>query len=80
MINLPKESIDLLSKCIENHNKDLLYIIKSKEMIDVDYNLGNALRECVSDELIEHGFSNDKPNNYGTKLEKLIDEIGRLYF
>ncbi|MCK4651207.1 hypothetical protein KAT08_03490 [Candidatus Babeliales bacterium] len=76
---LSKNSIDLLRKCIENHNKELLYIIDLEKIVDIDPDLGNDLRDCVSDELIEHGFNGDEPNDYDIQLESLIDEIGRHY-
>ena len=64
---------------MENHNKNLLYIIDSKQVIDIDCNIGNGLRDCVSSELVEHEFDGDEPNSYGIQLEILIDEIGKHY-
>jgi hypothetical protein len=80
MIKISKESEKILRKCIEKHDKNFLWVLSSQEMIDVDHSLGNDLRDIVFDELALSGFDkNYEPNEYGYKLEDLIDEIGRLF-
>lgn len=79
MLTLSLGSIKLLLKCLEKHRKDLLWVISDKKLIKVNEELGNELREAVSDELIEQGFDDNSPNQYGLELEKLIDEIARLF-
>jgi len=64
---------------LEKHKPDLLWIVNDKRVIDIDENTGDELRDVVSDELIEKGFDGSDPNEYGLKLEKLIDDIGRLF-
>jgi hypothetical protein len=79
MIKLDKTSLDLLKKCISKHNPFLSSAIESN---DYEYTeeFYNQLRELVGDELIAAGFDKDyEPNDYGKKLEMLIDEIGRLF-
>jgi len=79
MIALSKKSIELLLQCLKNQRPDLVYIIDSEDEIVVNEELGNQLRESVSDELMINGFEGDNPNKYGLSLESLIDEIGRLF-
>lgn len=79
MILLKESSKLLLEKCMINQNKNLLYIINSDELVNIDEELGNELRNVVGDELITNGFDGDVPNKYGLALENLIDEIGRLH-
>ncbi len=78
MIALNENSIELLLKCLKNQRPDLIWIINSENNITVDEELGNELRDAISDELIMNGFDGDNPNKYGLSLESLIDEIGRL--
>ena len=69
----------MLEKCLKKHNENLLYVIYSDEIIPVDKELGNMLRDVIGDELIACGFDGDAPNEYGLMLEDLIDEVGRLF-
>ncbi|MDR1101579.1 MAG: hypothetical protein LBL34_04425 [Clostridiales bacterium] len=79
MINLCNHSTQLLKKCLLNHRPDLLYVIDANAAVSINENLGNDLREAVGDELIQYGFDNEIPNEYGNSLENLIDEVGRLF-
>jgi len=79
MLRLTENSVQLLRKCLENYNKKLLWVIDSKDMVEIDLNLGNALRDAISNELVKYGFEKDEPNSYGIQLENLIDEIGRYF-
>lgn len=79
MIALGRKSIELLLQCLKNQRPDLIYVIDSENEIIVNEELGNELRDAVSDELIMNGFEGDNPNKYGLSLESLIDEIGRLF-
>ena len=80
MLNMNKKSRELLQLCIQRHNPTLLPMIKSKNDITYDANFYNKLREAVGDEFCDKGLlSNDEPNEYGLRLEELIDEIGRMF-
>lgn len=79
MIALSRKSIELLLHCLKNQRPDLIYVIDNENEIIVNEELGNELRDAVSDELIMNGFEGDNPNKYGLSLESLIDEIGRLF-
>lgn len=76
MILLKKKYIGVLKKCLEHFRKDLLWVIESDKVVLIDQEIGNQLREAVGDELIEYGFVDDSPNEYGRLLEDLIDVIG----
>ena len=73
--------LDLLRQCLATNRPDLLWVVDSEEIVSIDEQLGNELREAVADELIRIGLkNNDEPNDLGKKLEELIDQIGRLFF
>ena len=79
MIKLNEKSLKLLMECLKNHNPSLIPFIKS-DSYHYTADFYNELREIVGDELCEKGFQpNSEPNEYGLKLEGLIDEIGRLF-
>ncbi|MBS3994885.1 MAG: hypothetical protein KGZ33_03750 [Alkaliphilus sp.] len=69
MIMLSKESLNLLKSCLIKHRPDLLEVIETKEIVEVDEDLGNELRDAVSDELLTVGFDGDMPNKTGLRLE-----------
>ena len=79
MIMLSKESLNLLKSCLIEHRPDLLWVIETKDIVEVDEVLGNKLRDVVGDELLRAGFDSDVPNKLGLRLEALIDEIGNLF-
>jgi hypothetical protein len=80
MIKLSKKSFDLLKSCLEKHNPSLISIVESSREDEYTVEFYNQLREIVGDELLAKGFNQDyEPNSYGSELEKLIDEIGRLF-
>lgn len=78
MIPLKKESVRLLKKCLKRQNPDLLHVLEKNEN-DFNEEIYNNLREIVCSELLENGFRNEQPNEYGIELENLIDELGRLF-
>jgi hypothetical protein len=80
MIKLSENSLALLKSCLEKHNPTLIQIVESSGEDEYTVEFYNQLREIVGDELIARGFNQDyQPNPYGIELEKLIDEIGRLF-
>lgn len=79
MVNLSNVLVDLLLKCLENHRPDLIWVVSDKTMVTIDRELGNELRDAVSDELVQSGLEGDAPTEYGLRLEKLIDDIGRMF-
>jgi|WetSurMetagenome_2_1015567.scaffolds.fasta_scaffold704044_1 hypothetical protein len=77
---LNKEEKQLLLLCLKNHNPLMIKYIDLLDEILLDNNLVNTIREIVGNELQEKGFSTDwEPNDYGLKLENLIDKLGNLY-
>lgn len=79
MIMLSKESLNLLESCLIKHRPDLLWVIETKDIVEIDEDLGNDFRDAVSDELLTVGFDGDIPNKVGLRLEKLIDELGNFW-
>ena len=79
MISLKTDSINLLYDCYIKQRSNLLWVLECKDLINIDHNLGNQLRDAVGDELLIYGFNGDEPNQYGILLESRIDEIGRLF-
>jgi hypothetical protein len=81
MLNINNEMLNLLRQCLVANRPDLLWVIDSEELVRIDEQLGNELREAVVDELIRVGLKNDdEPNALGKKFEELIDQIGRLFY
>lgn len=79
MLNINDQMMLLLRKCLVINRPDLLKLIDSEELI-INEELGNKLREAVLDELIKEGFNEkNEPNDYGMRLEELIDQLGRLF-
>ena len=80
MMRLPKKSLEILRKCVSNQNPKLLKILDSEKYYRINQKLGNKLRDAVGDEFVQFGLmNNDEPNEYGLRLEELIDEIGRFF-
>lgn len=78
MLNLNKEMLTILRQCLTAYKPDLLWVLDQEKNVVIDEKLGNQLREAVTDEFMGKGLRNDsEPNNYGFKLEELIDMIGR---
>ena len=73
MISLKTDSINLLYDCYIKQRSNLLWVLECKDLINIDHNLGNQLRDAVGDELLIYGFNGDEPNQYGILLESLID-------
>ena len=80
MINLNDHLLELLKVCLQKHNSDLISIINDPYKSEYSIEFYNQLRQTVGDELILNGFDKEyEPNDYGLKLEVLIDEIGKLF-
>jgi hypothetical protein len=70
----------LLLECLKKHKPELIEkaIILDSEIPNPD--VANKMRGAVTDELAVEGFdSNWNLNEYGAKLEGLIDRLGSLY-
>lgn len=78
MINLDKKNKSLLRKCIQKNKSELLFVLDENEY-DYDDEIYNELRDIVCEELVNCGFEEGKPTEYGIELENLIDKIGRLF-
>lgn len=80
MIKISDNSLYILKECLKKHKPSLLSIVEDSSRLQYSIEFYNELRQIVGDELIANGFNKDYvPNEYGLKLEKLIDEIGRLF-
>jgi len=80
VIKLADKSLELLKKCLERHNPSLISGIESSNSDSYTVDFYNELRGIVGDELCVRGLqANYEPNEYGLRLEALIDEIGRLF-
>ena len=80
MIKLSEKSVEMLKYCLQKYDSSLIAVVEDANTSAYTPEFYNQLREIVGDELIAEGFNeNDEPNDYGTSLERLIDEIGRLF-
>ena len=77
---LSDEEITLLTYCLRKHKPELIEKIEQLDSGLIDSETINKMREAVGDELAGHGFRPDwEPNEYGLKLEDLIDRLADLY-
>jgi hypothetical protein len=80
-ISLTKEEKNLLTYCLEKHNPELLSEINNLNLGHVNNQMVNKIRDTIGSELIAKGFNNKwEPNEYGLKLENLIDRLARLFW
>jgi len=80
MSSLNPEEKGLLLHCLEQHEPNLIAEVEHLEIGLVDIEKVNRMREAIGDELAAKGLNaNDEPNNYGLKLEGLIDRLADLY-
>lgn len=80
MIKLSDNSLWVLKECLKKRKPSLLAIVEDSSQCEYGMDFYNELRQIVDDELIEEGFNqNYEPNEYGLTLERLIDDIGRLF-
>jgi len=80
MIPLNAEATAMLRQSLVRFRPDLLPVVDSPDVVSVDEVLGNQLRGAVGEEFLRVGLKEDwEPNELGLKLEKLIDDIGRLF-
>ena len=80
MIKLKEESMEILKYCFKKYDDSLVERVENPNITDYTEDFYNQLRQIVGDELVARGFDeNYKPNDYGIRLENLIDEIGRLF-
>ena len=68
----------LLVKCIEKYDLDLMDIVDNLE--NADFFVIEKLQDIVNDEFINNGLDvNQNPTKYGLQLEDLIDYLGEYY-
>lgn len=80
MIKLSNNSFLILKDCLQKHNPSLIPAIENSSTTKYTEEFYNQLRQIVGEELVAKGFDKDyEPNEYGLALERLIDEIGRLF-
>lgn len=80
MINLKHQSLILLKKCLQEYSPSLIVVVENPCISEYTAEFYNQLRQIVGDEFVSKGLKeNSEPNEYGLLLEKLIDEIGRLF-
>lgn len=71
MLKLSDKQLRLLRECLVQHCPDLLKVVDSDELISVDEELGNELRDAITDEFMCSSLRQDyEPNTLGLKLEK----------
>lgn len=74
---LNMDEISLLKKCLYNQKNTFDDYENINFLNQEQY---NYLRDIVCDELIEKGFSIDgEINEYGKKIENLIDSLGNFF-
>ena len=77
---LTKEENNILLCCLNKHAPKLIEKLDKlySGMLDIDS--VNEMRSAVGDELADKGFRPDwEVNDYGAKLEHLIDRLADLY-
>jgi len=78
MKELSDNSLFILKNCLKKRKPAWLATVETINKVKHEMKFYNELRQIVGDELIEEGFNGDyQPNEYGLKLEKLIDELGK---
>jgi hypothetical protein len=77
---LSLEEKDLLRKCLSEYKPDLIEKVDLLDSGLVDVETIKEMREAIGTELQLKGFKiNWEPNQYGLKLEYLIDKLADLY-
>lgn len=77
MKKLSVSEVSLLELCLQRQKK---YLYSNKDINALSAEQYNQLRDVVCDELIANGFSsNGEVNEYGKRLENLIDSLGRFF-
>jgi len=80
MIEISEKSLKMLKYCLQKYDSNLISVVEDVNIDVYTPEFYNQLRQIVGDELVAEGFDeNYEPNDYGTSLERLIDEIGRLF-
>ena len=78
--DLTEEEKSLLILCLKSHAPELLQQINRLFLKQLDHETVNKMRNAVGGELADKGFEkNSEPNEYGLKLEDLIDRLANLY-
>ena len=73
-------NILLLEEILSKREPKILDIIKGENLNKIDESNGYQVRSILTDELLETGMDdNDKVNERGLAIEKLIDDVGRIY-
>ena len=74
---LSEDDISHIKQSIENQYKD--YLICADALLSGNINHENAetLIDIISNDLVRNGLdANDAPNDYGNRLEDIIDRLG----
>jgi hypothetical protein len=70
----------LLLHCLDLHAPELIKTLPLLERGSVAADIVNEMRDAVGSEFTLKGLKpDDEPNNYGLKLEDLIDRLANLY-
>ena len=78
--SLKIEERNLLILCLRKYKPDLLEKVDQLNSGLINAVIINEMRNAVGDELIAEGFKpNLEPNEYGLRLEDLIDRLADLY-
>jgi hypothetical protein len=80
MLKLKPKEIELLKQCLNEHRPDLLWVVDSPHIVNLDHKLGGELLNAVGDHFVQYGLRPDEePNPFGLELEYLNDAMSRLY-
>jgi hypothetical protein len=78
--NLTEEEKSLLIICLKSHAPELLKQIDRLFLKQLDHKTVNEMRSAVGEEFSSKGYErNSGANEYGWKLENLIDKLADLY-
>ena len=77
---ISKAELSILTECLKKHDSSLLDKVALVDSEVLEDSTINRMREAVGTELLNEGFeSNGNPNEYGLKLEEIIDNLSHYW-
>jgi hypothetical protein len=67
---------ELLREVVSRRSPESLSVVDVLAQRRLTHDEREELRQIVADELVEHGLRDDEPNEYGHRMERLIDALG----
>lgn len=75
-----KMNLELLKEILRKRDPNLVNLFESDAYKTIDADLGNHIRNLLTEEFCEIGLrANDEPNELGLEIEQLIDDVGNLF-